>query len=96
MMTTRLAIMIRWRAAGGRPSWNTSNLWETDAELLSRSLAFAAFGGTGSVSNLFRFVRMVNILSRACPLYIGLPMLVAPRFLWQISGRSQHVSLIRK
>ena len=44
---------------------NAKSVSGTDAEAMSGGLAFAGFEGTGSASDLFRVVRIVNIFSDA-------------------------------
>ena len=52
------------------------------------AFAVAGFEGAGPASDLLGVVCSGDILSGACPVYAGLPELVAPHFQLRISGIS--------
>jgi hypothetical protein len=53
---------------------------ETDAEAMSGGLVFAGREVTGSGSDIFGVVGIVNIISGACPVYSGIPALIELHF----------------
>jgi hypothetical protein len=52
--------------------WGAASVSRTDADAISGGFAYAGFDGTGSASNSFGVVRIVNILSDAGMTFRGL------------------------
>jgi len=75
-------------------TWSAASVSGTDAEAMSGGLVLAGFEGADSALDCFRGRLHSEHPLWGCPVYAGLPGLVAPHFQRQISGKaSPYLSL---